>query len=395
MAWKETTPLNERMRFIEDLQRELESMAELCRRYGISRKTGYKWKRRYEEEGLEGLQDRSRAALYCPHQTSEDVVQKIVEKRQLHPTWGAKKIRRLLERENSEAVWPARSTICSILKREGLIQTKRRRPRRGHPGRPTTTAEAPNQIWTADYKGQFKTRNGVYCYPLTIADLFSRYLIECRGLLSTHGHGAKRVFEKVFREYGLPDRIRTDNGVPFATSAIARLSKLSVWWLRLGIHPELIEPASPQQNGAHERMHRTLKAETTRPPAANCSRQQRRFDTFKDEFNNVRPHEALDLDTPASNYSTSTRPFPDKLPEIVYPDHYELRLVSKNGGIRWMGSHVPVSHTLEGEYIGLEEIDNGIWDVFFGTLLLGRLDERIMRIEDALGRNVRRRPNKT
>lgn len=394
MPWTETTPVNERTRFIEDSNRGLYSMAALCRRYGISRKTGYKWKRRYHQFGLQGLLDMTSTPLSCPHKTAEEVVAAIIEVRERHPTWGAKKICKRLSISRPQMVLPARSTVCDILKRNNLIKPSRRRRKLGHPGKPTTVAQSPNQLWTADFKGHFKTRDGIYCYPLTIADAFSRRLLECKALLSTNCQDTKVIFERIFKEFGLPDGIRTDNGVPFATTAIARLSPLSVWWMRLGIYPELIELGKPQQNGSHERMHRTLKAETTRPAAGNLRAQQRRFNRFRKEYNELRPHEALNLETPASIYTCSSRSFPKELPRVQYPDHFERRLVSRNGGIRWNCHWVNVSHTLAEQYVGLEEIDDGIWDVFFGTLRLGRLDERDMKIEDALGRKARKRPDR-
>jgi len=276
--------------------------------------------------------------------------------------------------------------VCDILKRHGMVPKQRQRRRIGHPGKPTSSILAPNDLWSADCKGQFKTGNGCYCYPLTVADGFSRYLLGCQGLNSTAVAEAKPVFTRLFREYGLPRRIRTDNGVPFATNTLARLSSLSAWWVRLGILPELIEPGKPQQNGRHERMHRTLKDETTRPAAASLAAQQRKFNVFREEFNHERPHEALDQQTPASCYSASPRKMPEKLPSLEYPDRFEVRYVSANGGIRWNRGWINVSTVCIGEYVGLEEIDNGIWNVYFGPLKLGRLIERHMKIEDAFGR---------
>jgi hypothetical protein len=249
---------------------------------------------------------------------------------------------------------------------------------------------APNGIWTADFKGHFKTRNGVYCYPLTIVDGFSRYLLACQGLLSTSIALARPIFHRLFQEYGVPDIIRTDNGVPFATTALGRLSTLSVWWIRLGIRPELIEPASPYQNGRHERMHRTLKAEATRPPSATLQAQQVRFNRFRHEYNEDRPHEALNQETPASCYQPSSRALPRQLAPLEYPGHFEVRLVSRNSGLRWNRRWVCVTHTLAGEYVGLEEVGDGLWDVYFGPLKLGRMDERLLRIEDHKGRTVRK-----
>ena len=254
---------------------------------------------------------------------------------------------------------------------------------------------APNGTWTADLKGQFKTRNGVYCYPLTVVDGFSRYLLACHGLLSTAIATARPIFLYLFQAYGLPGIIRPDNGVPFATTALGRLSTLSVWWIRLGILPELIAPASPQQNGRHERMHRTLKAEATRPPSGNLQAQQVRFNRFRHEYNDDRPHEALDQETPGSVYQPSPRALPQTLAPLEYPGHFEVRLVSRNSGIRWKKPWVCVTHTLAGEYVGLEEVDEGLWDVYFGPVKLGRMNERILRIEDHKGRIVRRGPAQT
>jgi transposase InsO family protein len=291
-----------------------------------------------------------------------------------HPRWGL----------------PGRSTVCDILSRHGMVPRQRQRRRIGHPGKPTSAILAPNDLWCADYKGQFKTGNGLYCYPLTVTDGYSRYLLGCQALDSTAVAGAKPVFTRLFKEYGLPTRIRTDNGVPFATTTLARLSSLSAWWVRLGVMPELIEPGKPQQNGRHERMHRTLKDETTRPAAGNLSAQQRRFNHFREEFNNERPHEALDQQTPASQYRSSLREMPNKIPPLEYPDRFEVRYVSANGGIRWNKDWVNVSSVCIGEYVGFEEIDNGIWNVYFGPLKLGRFDERHMRIEDQYGKLKRK-----
>ena len=390
MPWLETSLMDQRMQFIVDYQRGLQSVSELADRFGISRKTAYKWIDRHEEGGASGLADRSRRPHACPHETPQHIVDAVLEARRHHPRWGAKKLLRILTRKDPRAIWPARTTVCDLLKRHDLIPPGRRRPRFAHPGRPLTPMTEPNGIWTADFKGQFKTRDGVYCYPLTLVDGFSRYLLACQGRRSTAIVTARPVFRRAFEEFGLPRIIRTDNGVPFATTALGRLSLLSVWWIRLGIAPELIEPAHPEQNGRHERMHRTLKAEAPRPPAANLQAQQTRFNRFRVEYNDERPHEALDQDTPASVYQPSPRPFPDRLPPIDYPAHFEVRRVSENSGIRWKRHWVCVTHTLAREYVGLEEVDDGLWDVYFGPVKLGRMDERLGRIEDHHGRTVRR-----
>jgi putative transposase len=386
MPWSQTSPMDQKTQFIADYLRGLLTITELCALYGISRKTGYKFIERYLRSGPAGLEERSRRPHQSPNQTAPEIVTALLEARRRHPSWGAKKLLTLEHKRHPRWDLPGRSTVCDILSRHGLVAKPRARRRIGHPGAPHSTILAPNEVWCADFKGQFKTGDGRYCYPLTVTDGFSRYLLGCQGLDTTAVAQAKPVFNRLFHEFGLPRRIRTDNGVPFATNTLARLSSLSAWWVRLGVMPELIEPGKPQQNGRHERMHRTLKAETTRPPAASLRAQQRKFDHFRAEFNDERPHEALDQRTPASCYVRSSCEMPSKLPPLDYPDRFEVRLVSLNGGIRWNRNWVNVSVVCAGEYVGLEEIDDGIWNVYFGPLKLGRLLERHMRIEDAYGR---------
>lgn len=391
MPWSQTSPMDQRTQFIAAYLRDHLSVTELCELYGVSRKTGYKWIDRYLMHGPQGLEERSRRPSTSPRQTPDHVVAAILEARRRHPSWGAKKLLSILCKRHPRWPWPARSTVCDILSRHGLVPKKRKRRVIGHPGKPTSSIDAPNDVWSADFKGHFKTGDGHYCYPLTITDGYSRFLLSCQALSSTSVAEAKPVFMRVFNEFGLPRRIRTDNGVPFATNTLARLSQLSAWWVRLGILPECIEPGKPQQNGRHERMHRTLKAETTRPPGANLRAQQQKFNHFRDEFNHERPHEALDMRTPAACYEPSPRAMPHKPPPFEYPDRFEVRYVSANGGIRWNRQWVNVSTTCAGEYVGLEEIDDGVWNVYFGPLKLGRLLERHMRIEDAYGRLKRHR----
>jgi putative transposase len=391
MPWSQTSPMNQKVLFIADHVKGARPVVELCKEYGISRKTAYKWIERYIHQGAAGLEDRSRRPRHSPKAIASEVVAALIELRRRHPTWGAKKLLKILRTRHPRWKLPGRSGCCLILKRHGLIRKKTRRRVIGHPGKPGSLILGPNHIWCADFKGQFRMGNGRYCYPLTVTDGYSRFLLACHGLTSTAVQGSKPVFSRLFHEYGLPQFIRTDNGVPFATNTLARLSRLSAWWVRLGIMPQLIEPGNPQQNGRHERMHRTLKAETTRPPGHAMGSQQVKFDRFRQEFNHERPHEALDQEVPASAYRPSPRPMPSKLPSIEYPDRYEVRYVSANGGIRWNCQWVNVSITCVGEYVGLEEIDDGIWNVYFGALRLGRLDERNMRIEDAYGRLFRHR----
>src|SRR2546427_3647542 len=371
MPWSQTSPMDQRTQFIADYLRGSLNVTELCELYGVSRKTGYKFIERYLRCGPAGLEERSRRPQHSPNQTCEEIVTALLEARRRHPSWGGKKLLTLVHKAHPRWELPHRSTVCDILSRHGMVPKKRSRRRIGHPGKPTSSILAPNDLWSADYKGQFRTGNGIFCSPLTVDAGFSRYLLGCQALSSTAVHEAKPVFTQLFKEYGLPKRIRTDNGVPFATNTLARLSKLSAWWVRLGIVPELIEPGKPQQNGRHERMHRTLKAETTRPAAGSLAAQQRKFNVFREEFNQERPHEALDQQTPASCYSTSLREMPNKLPPLVYPDRFEVRYVSGNGGIRWKKDWVNVSTVCIGEYVGPEEIDDGIWNSYFGPLKLG------------------------
>jgi transposase InsO family protein len=371
------------------------TFTELCALYSISRVTGYKWLERAERSGLDFLEELSRRPHSCPHATSAALQARLLDARRHHPTWGPRKLLALVHRQDRRQgetfAWPARSTVAELLRRNGLTIPRRRRPSRGHLGRPLTPMSAPNVIWTADYKGQFRLGDGRYCFPLTVQDGYSRYLLGCRGLTGTTTVECRPVFQRLFQEYGLPEIIRSDNGVPFATGALARLSQLSVWWIRLGIYPETIEPAHPEQNGRHERMHRTLKRETARPPAPTTRSQQQRFDLFRDEYNAVRPHQALQDATPGSLYTRSPRPYPNTPPPMEYPPHFEVRLVSANGGIRWLRGWVNISHVLGGEYVGFEEIDDGEWDLYFGRMKLGRFHERLRCIEDARGRLARKR----
>jgi putative transposase len=383
--------MDQKIQFIADYLRRTRSITELCALYGVSRQTGYKWIERSLTSGPPGLEDRSRTPCARPNQTPQHVVEAIIELRHHHPSWGAKKLLSILHTRHPSWSLPGRSTICDMLRRHGLVP-KTRHPRHiGPPGKPTTPIAAPNDVWSADVKGQFKTGDGLYCYPLTVAEGYSRVLLGCHALASTRVAEAKPVFTHLFKEFGLPKRIRTDNGVPCATNTLGRLSQLSAWWVRLGILPEFIEPGKPQQNGRHERMHRTLKAETTRPPARPRRAQQLTCDRFRQAFNCQRPHEALDRRTPATCYAPSPRTMPHKLPPLEYPDRFEVRYVSANGGIRWHHQWVNVSHVCVGAYVGLEEIADGVWNVSFGPLKLGRLLERHMRIEDAYGQLKRHR----
>lgn len=380
MPWMSTDPVNERLRFIAAHQSGLYSMTELCLRSGVSRETGYEWLARYEAEGLDGLKDRSHAPHSCPHRMPVPIQTLLLATRRAHPSWGPKKIRAyLLAREPSLAL-PACSTIGDLLKREGLTQARRRRRSWTHPGEVPLVTSVPNEVWSADFKGHFRLQDGTYCYPLTVKDAHSRFLLGVDALSSTKQIEARPVFERLFREYGLPAAMRTDNGVPFSTQAVAGLSKLSVWWIKLGIQHDRIEPASPEQNGRHERMHRTLKAETTRPPKRNQEEQQARFDQFRDEYNCERPHEALGQKTPASEYARSGREMPKRVPQPEYPGHFLVRKVNKMGAFRFKGHQPFISDALIHEHVGLEETADGVWSLYFYNVLLGRISERDFKL---------------
>ncbi len=381
MPWQEVCPMEERMRFVVALLAEEESMTELCEQFGISRKTGYKLYRRYQQQGAEGLKDRSRAPQVTPWAISQAQAEAIVAVRREHPSWGPKKLRAKLGQRAPQQRWPARSTISELLRREGLSQPRKRR--RGalpsHPGG-LRAAVAPNEVWCIDFKGWFRTGDGARCDPLTVTDAFSRYLLCSQVVSAPDTESCRRELERVFREYGLPWVLRSDNGAPFASLGVGGLSRLSVWWVKLGILPERIEPGKPQQNGRHERMHGTLKPETAHPPAASLKAQQRRFDHFRAEFNHERPHEALGQTPPAQHYTRSPRPYPQHLEEPAYPSGYQLRRVRSNGEIKWRNELVLIGKALTNEIIGLRENDDGNAEVYFGPVALGVIDEVSLKL---------------
>lgn len=379
MPWnKEVSTMDFKVSFIGDYLNERHaSFSSLCWHYGITRKTGYKYIDRYKAEGAQGLAEKSKKPLNSPNKTPSNVEAAFVELRKKHPDRGAKKLVIPYTKAHPQWFIPSEATISNIISRNGLVEAHKKRMRQPHPGCPYTAVDSSNQLWGIDFKGEFKTLDGVYCYPLTVTDSHSRYILACEGFLGPNLYDTKRALTIVFKEYGLPERIRSDNGTPFSSGiSLGRLSRLSVWWIRLGIFPELIEPGSPQQNSRHERMHKTLKAATTRPPAANLRTQQKKFDAFVDEFNTDRPHEALGQKPPASVYTPSPRPFPSKLPPVEYPSHFEVRRVSRCGGFRWKCKWIRASSALEEDYIGFEEIDNGLYNVYFSFVLIGKFDER-------------------
>jgi putative transposase len=375
----ETNVLKQRSQFVRDFESGHWSMTELCERYGVTRPTGYKWITRHRVSGDAGLANRSRAPHACPHRTSGDLEALIVAARHEYG-WGAKKLLQVLRTRHPDRSWPARSTLNAILERYALLQKNRRRRKWTHPGATPIQTDAPNQVWPADFKGQFKTGDGHYCYPLTVTDHFSRALLVCRGLPSVRTADAKPVFRALFRRVGLPAAIRTDNGTPFASTGIHGLSGLNVWWMQLGIVHQRIPPSSPQENGTHERMHRELKRETTRPAAHSLRAQQRRFDAFLRRYNDERPHEGIGNHTPASLWMPSARVYPERIAAPVYPAHMEVRRVSTAGTFRLHARQPFLSQALRNEYIGLEEVADGIWNIVYYQTLLGKIDERSLLI---------------
>jgi transposase InsO family protein len=385
MPWEETSPVEERERFIDDHRLGLYTMTELCERYAVSRKTGYKWITRYDDGGRPALRDRSRAPHHCPHKISEAVAQLLLTARRAHPDWGAEKLLQWLEPRHPAVSWPAISTAGDLLARHGLVKKRRRRRRLHHPGVVPPITTAPNDLWATDFKGQFRTGDRRYCYPLTVTDQHTRFLLACQGLLSTRGSGVRPIFERLFRECGLPRAIRTDNGVPFASTSLHGLTALNVWWLRLGIQHQRILPAHPQQNGAHERMHKTLKRGACQPPRATLTTQQRAFNRFRQEYNEERPHQFLRGRTPGTLYRPSTRTYTGALPPLVYPTHFVVKRVTNAGTIRFKTRLLYLSTALRQHRVGLEETDDGIWSLYFCDVLLGRIDERKALMKGQLG----------
>lgn len=376
MPWHGVSPVDLRHAFVRAQALGGVSMTELCEHFGISRKTGYKWVTRVEAGGLAALADQSRRPHASPRATEPALVDALCVARRQHPTWGARKLLVRLRRRHPGWPWPAPSTAAALLQARGLVRTPRRR-RRGHaPTSPLAPATAPNEVWTTDFKGEFRLGDRTYCYPLTLRDLHSRFVLRCDALSEKSGRVVRPRFERAFREYGLPTRIRSDNGGPFAAPGLTRLSHLSVWWLRLGIRPERIAPGHPEQNGAHEQFHRVLKAATTRPPAAHHAAQQQRFGRFCHEYNTERPHEALQDQTPANVYTASPRPFPARLPPLEYPGHWEVRRVASTGQVSWNSGPVYLTEVLGGEHVAFEEVEDGVWMLHFATIRLARFDVR-------------------
>lgn len=397
MPWKETCPMDERVAFIvESLRGEL-SMSELCRKYEISRKTGYKWVERFEEGGKPSLVDQSRACLTHPNAIAEAIVTLVVEARKRRPTWGPRKLLYELERRYPRLKLPSSSTVGEILKRQGLIGPRRGRQKAAPYTAPFVGCDAPNAVWCADFKGSFALGNGKRCNPLTISDAYSRYLLRCQGLSRTDFSYVRPIFESAFCEFGLPVAIRTDNGPPFATVAAGGLSALAIWWIKLGIRPERIAPGKPQQNGRHERMHRTLKQDTTKPPGRTLDEQQLRFDRFRRVFNDDRPHEALGMKPPANAYNPSSRRYPIKLREPEYPAGFLVRAVSHKGALKWNGRLIYLAETLAYERVALQKVDEDEWRVYFADVPLGVIEGGRFRRQNAAWpmRSLKRHDKKT
>jgi transposase InsO family protein len=380
MPWKASSVMEEKMRFLVEYEQEEQTMTELCRKYQVSRETGYVWLRRYRATGVVGLCERDRASLRHPNQTSTEIERLVLELRQAHMHWGPRKLKRILERDEPGRAWPAASTMGALLKREGLVVPRRKRLRTAPYTQPLAHAHAPNRVWCADFKGWFRTADGQRIDPLTISDAHSRYLLRCQGVGKTDTERVRAIFEAAFREYGLPEAIRTDNGAPFASRAVSGLSRLAVWWMKLGIVPERIAAGHPEQNGRHERMHRTLKQEAAMPPATNRRTQQRALDHFREEYNQVRPHEALQMHTPASVYVPSARSFPARVAEAEYPETMAVRKVQQHGHFRWNKQEVFVSEVLWGERVGLLPVDDRWFTIYFAQFPIARFDSRHSRM---------------
>lgn len=376
MPWKECDKVTERMKFVARLM-DGEKMSDLCREFGISRVTGYKIWRRYEEEGIQAVNDRSSRPWRLARLTPSNVEKAILAVKHQHQTWGAPKIHAYLQRRERSIKLPARSTVHAILDRHGLVEHRQKRKRLRAKGSTLRTVAEPNDLWCADFKGHFRLGNNKLCYPLTVTDQHTRFLLGCEALDSYREKQAIECFKQVFKEHGLPRAIRTDNGVPFSARSLFGLSKLSVLWLRLGIEVERIAPGHPEQNGRHERMHRTLKASTQKPQAPNLLQQQERFEKFQTVYNDERPHEALDMKSPSDLYKPSSRQYPSILDDYEYDSDMWIRRVSTSGTITMKScTKLFISQALAGQQLGLREEEDGIWAIYFMRYRLGYHDRK-------------------
>lgn len=384
--------MNERAQFAFNVRSAGMSIAEACRVAGVSRKTGHKWLKRFDEGGVEALADRSKAPHHTPGKTDSSTEEYVVELRRRYPTWGARKLRAILIRRHPGRQWPASSTIHDILHRHGLVEARRKRRPKNEPTTPLGHATSPNEVWSVDYKGQFRLGDGSYCYPLTVTDNYSRMLLGCFALPGTHTASARACMEEVFQLWGLPVRIRSDNGVPFSSRGVCGLSRLSAWWTQLGVKHERIERGKPQQNGRHERMHLTLKQETARPAAKDAASQQVRFDEFMDIFNHVRPHEALGQTPPATHYEPSRATMPAELEPLAYPECDVVKRVSKKGTVKLRSGGLFIGESLATQYVGLLELEDGVWLARFADMDLGFFEVGDTRLSPLERGTVGRRP---
>lgn len=379
MPWIELKPMDLKIQLISDWK-EGASKTDLSKKYGISRKTVHKWLTRYEHSGIDGLKDQTRAPIHCPGRTSERILKLVIQEKLKYRTRGPKKIRAQLQRQHSDIQWPAASTIAYWLKKEGLVEQRKKRLRVPPYTEPFADCDSPNAVWSMDYKGQFNTKDNRVCYPLTLSDNFSRYLLACQALPGPRYLPTKKVLISAFREYGLPDAIRSDNGTPFAGKCIGGLSRLSIWLIQLGVIPERIKKGCPQQNGRHERMHRTLKADALKPIAGNLKEQQEAFDIFQAEYNRHRPHESLGQQPPSDYYQKSQRPYVEHPHPPVYECDNQVRYVRHSGEIKFMGRLFYLTELLTGEPVGLKEIADGLWQIYYNFFALGSVDLRKNKI---------------
>ena len=375
MPWKEVSSMEQKHRFVILAEREEQSFSRLCEEFGISRKSGYKWRERYRKEGLLGLEERTRRPHRYPHATDEAIESLVLKVKRRHPTWGPKKLRELLITECKIEKPPAVSTLAKILYRHGLTRKMKRR-RVGiyhHPPQTLSEPQKANDVWSVDFKGWFCTADGLRCDALTVTDLYSRYVIACKALEGQTQLLVKRAFKRIFRQYGIPQIIRVDNGTPFTAMGLAGLSKLSVWWIELGIRVEFTRKGCPRDNGSHERMHRTLKAEAIRPPSANRKAQQRRFERWKQTFNHLRPHESLEMAKPAQKYHPSPRRYRESDKYVHYPKEYLVKKISQSGFLSWKGKSYFLGEAFCGVKVGLVETANAPTEIYFANLRLGVL----------------------
>ena len=381
MPWQETDIIEQRHQFITAWLTKRYSVASLCQSFQISRKTGHKWINRFKHEGMNNLADRLRAPHHQARQTPVSIVQVLIDTKLAFPDWGPRKVTAYLKQTYPHRRWPVHSTVHHILEQQGLVKPRGNR-RYKAPARtaPLAHATAANVVWSVDFKGDFRLGDGVRCYPLTVIDNYSRYLLACKGLRSTRAIPVIQLFEHLFHELGLPEYVRSDNGCPFASTRLGGLSRFSLWLLKSGVTPERIKPGKPQENGRLERFHRSLKAAVCAPPKGNLSAQQRAFNRYRLEYNQYRPHEALDDATPSSYYAQSPRRYTGQVHEFDYPSHFDTRKVRADGNIKWHQVPIYVANLLAGEYIGLEPIDDGCWMVYLSNMKLGILDERNKKI---------------